>query len=108
MAFAVFDLSVDFPREVNDDNVNLDLDTERSRLEDAAPGGGGKLGGGSLRFLWENGEITVIALAGLAYSAARLTGGVDKFDVCKVGGVRIGGLEMVGGLRIGVLEEAKF
>lgn len=50
-----------------------------------------------------NGEITVIALAGLAYSAARLSGGLDKFEVCIVGGVRIGGLESEGEPRIGVL-----
>lgn len=62
----MLDLSVDFPLFVKDDNVNLDLDAERSRLDDAAPGGGGKLGGGSLRIRWEKGEITVMALAGLA------------------------------------------
>lgn len=51
-----------------------------------------------------NGEITVIALAGLAYSAARLSGVLDKFEVCIVGGVRIGGLESdEGEPRIGVL-----
>jgi hypothetical protein len=49
--------------------------------------------------------MTVMALAGLAYSAARFIGGLDKFDVCKVvGGVRVGGLEIDGGLLIGVLE----
>lgn len=84
--------------------MNLDLDAERSRLEDATPGGGAKVGGGSLRFRCENGDITVMALAGLAYSAATLIGGLDKFDVCKLGGVRMGGLEIVGGLRIGVFE----
>jgi len=66
IAFAVLDLSVDFPLEVKEDKVNLDLDIERSRLADAAPGGGAKVGGGSLRFRCENGEMTVMALAGLA------------------------------------------
>lgn len=50
-----------------------------------------------------NGEITVIALAGLAYSAVRFSGGLDKFEVCIVGGVRMGGLEREGDPRIGVL-----
>jgi hypothetical protein len=99
----VFDRSVDFPLDVKDERVNLDLDPERSREEEPAPGGGGKLGGaGSLRFRFEKGDMTVMALAGLAYSGARF-GGLGIL-VCKAGGVRFGGL-MTPGLRAGVFTE---
>jgi hypothetical protein len=76
IAFGVPDRSDDFPLEVNAERVNLDrpsglvLDVDRSLL--VVDGGGGKFieTGGSLRLLPLKGDITVTALAGLAYSAA--------------------------------------
>lgn len=94
IAFPEFDRSVDFPLEVKAERLNrerpsgLDLEPDRSLLLE--PGGGGKLngGGGSLRFLPDIGEMTVIAVAGLAYSE----NGPEEFciDVIRAGGLRAG------------------
>jgi hypothetical protein len=84
------------PLDVNAERLNrerapsgLDLEEERSLLDD---GGGGKLsgGGGSLRLRPVMGDITVIALNGLAYSAASVAGGLGN-DVCSEGGLRVSG-----------------
>jgi hypothetical protein len=65
----LFARSDDLPL-VKADNPNLDLDPDRSRFE--LGGGGGKLIGASLRLRIDIGEITVIALAGLETSFAKL------------------------------------
>lgn len=92
----MLDLSEDFPLEVNADRLNRDrapsglvLEEERSLFNE---GGGGKLSGagGSLRFRPVMGDITVIALKGLAYSFATAAGGLGN-DVCREGGLRASG-----------------
>jgi hypothetical protein len=75
---AVIDLSVDLPL-VKAESPNLGLEPERSRVE--LGGGGGKFIGDSPRPRVDNGEMTVIALVGVATSLARLEG--VRTLVCK-------------------------
>jgi hypothetical protein len=75
---AVLDLSVDLPL-AKAERPNLDLDADRSRA--LLGGGGGKFIGASPRPLIDKGEMTVIALVGVATSLGRFEG--VRALVCK-------------------------
>lgn len=82
--FALLTRSDDLPL-AKAESPNLDLDPEPERF--ALGGGGGKFIGASLRLRMDRGDMTVMALAGLATSCPKIEVFL-RLAVCRSGGER--------------------